>query len=470
MSDKNIPLVVDVDGSLLKSNLLLETLWAALGKDFFATVWLVITSLSSRAKLKRKLSELAKLDISLQPVNSEVLSLCEAAADSGSRVILASGSDQQMIDALAMHLKIEGEHYGSDGVHNLTGKNKAAMLIDEFGEYGFDYIGNAAPDLKIWKHAHSRIVVGPTKNLMKKVNKLGRPVQVVGETWEVSALIKGIRPFQWIKNALLLVPVLAAHTTDLSAWLHVFLGIVSFSAGASTIYIVNDLLDLEADRLHPRKKFRPFAAANVPINIAMTASILLALLALALGTMISWGFVGVVSLYMMTSMAYSFRLKRMRWVDIFLLAWLYTLRVLAGIVAATVALSGWLLVLIFAAFLSLGAVKRMTELAKAKTDAQLPGRGYARSDMDDLFNISVMAAVISVGIFLAYTFSPTATALYSNLWVLRLASIPIAAWLLRMTLLGRRGQQDYDPVVFAARDKIGLALVLVTGVLVLLAA
>ncbi|MHA1128456.1 MAG: UbiA family prenyltransferase [Alphaproteobacteria bacterium] len=461
MLDIKKPLIVDIDGSLLRTYLLMENFWRALGIDFFATLWIAFTSFWKPAKLKRKLAQLIELKIALMPVNDEVLQFCRDSENSGRTVILASGSDQILVDALALHLGIAGAHMGSDGVHSLTGRKKAKRLVAEYGEDGFDYIGNEARDIKVWKHARNIIVVSPSKSLASTVEKLGKPVQTIGEHWSFTDLLHGIRPYQWVKNLLLLLPVIAAHKTGAEQLLPVAIAMASFSAGASAIYIVNDLLDLEADRLHPKKKLRPFAAGTVPLRVAMIASIGLGLIALGLGFILGWGFLGVVSLYMATSLAYSLRLKRMRWVDIFTLAWLYTLRVLAGVVAAGVLMSGWLVIFVFAAFLSLGGVKRMTELAKANTKERLPGRGYAIADMGDLLNVSGIGAFSAIAIFLAYTFSPSASGLYSNLWELRLASVPIAIWLIRMIRLGWQGKQDYDPIVFASRDKWGLGLALI---------
>lgn len=461
MQDLNKPLIVDIDGSLLRIDLLMENFWRALGVDFFRTLIVAFSTFWVPAKLKRKLTEIVELDFALMPVNAGVLELCQDAAKAGRTVILASGSDQKLVDALAIHLDIKGAHIGSDGVHNLTGGKKAKRLVAEFGEEGFDYIGNEVRDLKVWKHARNVIVVSPGKRLVSRIEKLEKPFQAIGEPWSPSELIRGIRPYQWVKNLLLLLPIIAAHNTDIASLLTVLIAIASFSAGASAIYIVNDLLDLEADRLHEKKKFRPFAAGTVPVRVAMVVCIALGLVALGLGWLVSWGFVGIVSLYMATSLAYSFRLKRMRWVDIFLLAWLYTLRVLAGMVAASVLMSGWLVVFVFSAFLSLGAVKRMTELARATTEERLPGRGYARSDMGDLLNVSGIGAFSAVAIFMAYTFSPSANELYTKLWELRLATVPIAIWLIRMIRLGWQGKQDYDPIIFASRDKWGIALVLI---------
>ena len=201
--------------------------------------------------------------------------------------------------------------------------------------------------------------------------------------WAAKSLLKALRPHQWVKNVLLVLPMIAAHDFTLATLGLVLLGMVSFSAGASAIYIVNDLLDLEADRLHPTKCNRPFAAGTVPLGVGMLACIALITGALGVGALLGPAFVVVVALYMLLSLAYSLKLKRMRWVDIATLASLYTMRVVAGAAASQVDASAMMLIFIFPIFITLGCVKRLTELTLATSDERLPGRGYGRPDRGD---------------------------------------------------------------------------------------
>ncbi|RVT87134.1 prenyltransferase [Rhodobacteraceae bacterium CCMM004] len=280
-------------------------------------------------------------------------------------------------------------------------------------------------------------------------------------TWSASALIRALRPHQYVKNVLLFLPMIAAHAFDLATATWVVLGIVAFSAAASSIYVVNDLLDLEADRLHPTKRHRPFASGAVPIRVGMVAAAALALASLALGLWIGGDFALVLCGYMALSLAYSLRLKRMRWVDVFTLAALYTLRVVAGAAAGGVEASIFMLVFVFPVFLVLGIVKRLTELAKAEGTAPLPGRGYGRGDRDDLLNMAGLGTAGALVIFWLYIRSEQAAVLYPTEWILWLALLPIAVWLMRMIALGYYGRMDYDPIVFALRDRLGVGLLLI---------
>lgn len=282
------------------------------------------------------------------------------------------------------------------------------------------------------------------------------------QSWRWRDLAKAIRPHQWVKNILLLLPLLAAHRFEAGALMLAMLGMVAFSAAASSIYVVNDLVDLEADRLHPKKRARPFASGTVPLSTGMMAGLILVSVALGLGAYLGPSFLAVTVLYVFVSVAYSMRLKRMRWVDIAMLASLYSVRVVAGAAAAGVAVSGAMLFFIFPVFLTLGAVKRLTELTLATSDARLPGRGYGREDRGKLLNFAVVSMIAALVVFFIYSNSAQAVALYPDRWFLWLAIVPLAAWLFRMVRLGYYGKQDYDPIVFALRDKRGIGLILIT--------
>ena len=282
------------------------------------------------------------------------------------------------------------------------------------------------------------------------------------QSWNARALLKAIRPHQWVKNILLLLPLLAAHRFDSGSLLLALLGIVAFSAAASSIYVVNDLVDLEADRLHPKKCKRPFASGTVPLTVGMLTGLVLVSVALGVGAYLGPKFLAITLLYVFVSVAYSMRLKRMRWVDIILLASLYSVRVVAGAAAAGVAVSGAMLFFIFPVFLTLGAVKRLTELTLATNDERLPGRGYGRPDRGKLLNFAVVSMISALLIFFIYSQSAQAMALYPDRWFLWLAILPLAAWLFRMVRLGYYGKQDYDPIVFALIDKRGIGLILIT--------
>ena len=455
------PLVLDVDGTFLRTDMLFECFWGGLGKDPVTTIATCFRNFGQRQVLKQKLAKIAQIRTELLPVNDGVMELAKVAQAEGREVILASASDKSLVSALANDHGLSQRVFASTPAVNLKGSAKAGALVEIFGEDGFDYAGNESVDRKIWDHADGAVIVGDLPTQAKELADEGKHVTEIEGGWTWRDLMRALRPHQWVKNVLLFVPLIAAHAFDLGSWLWVLLGIAAFSAAASSIYIVNDLLDLEADRLHATKFKRPFASGKVPIKVGMLAFLVLAAFALGVGAVIGAAFMAVVAFYMAISLAYSLRLKRLRWIDIATLASLYTIRVIAGALAVDVFVSGFLLALIFPTFLCLGCVKRLTEVTLAKGDERLPGRGYGRLDRNDLLNVAILGAVGAVATFFFYSFSPHAIALYSDRWLIWVAAIPLSIWLGRMVWLGYAGKQDYDPIVFAMRDKFGLGLIMI---------
>ena len=453
---RDIPLVIDADGTLLRTDMLHEGAWHALGQNpagFFEA----LKALPNRAEFKASVSAAAPLNVDLLPVHPDVVTLIEDAQREGRQVVLASASDISLVKPLAARFGIKKVMASQNGI-NLKGAAKAQALVQAFGEKGFDYAGNDRSDKAVWDRARNAIVVGNAGGLAAR---MPAALKIRGG-WKPRALLKALRPHQWVKNVLLFLPMIAAHAFFVETVLNVLLGIVSFSAAASCIYIVNDLLDIEADRRHPTKRRRPFAAGTVPIPVGMMACLLLAAVALGVGAMLGLRMFGVVAFYMALSLAYSMRLKRLRWIDIATLASLYTLRVVAGAAASGVDASVFMLIFIFPVFLTLGCVKRMTELALAKDDDPVPGRDYSRKDRGDLLNMAAIGMVAALVIFFLYSYSSQALLLYPDQWLLWVALLPIAAWLYRMIRLGYLGKQDYDPIVFALTDIRGIGYLLIT--------
>jgi len=456
------PLVLDVDGTFLKTDMLFECFWAGLGKDPLRTLAVSLRNITNPAVLKHELVKVADLRTDLLPVHPELKALAEQSRAAGREVVLASASDVALVTRLANDHDLSKRVFASEGGSNQKGHKKAEALVAAYGEAGFDYAGNERVDVPIWEHAENALIVGDLPSIRRDLIAKGKNITEFAGGWHWRDLARALRPHQWVKNVLLLLPMLAAHDFRLSTLWLVVLGMAAFSAAASSIYIVNDLLDLEADRLHSTKHRRPFASGAVPIRVGMVTFVLLAGLALGVGALLGWAFFAVVMGYMVLSLAYSLRLKRMRWIDIATLASLYTLRVVAGAAAGQVEVSGFMLVFIFPVFITLGCVKRLTELTLATSDERLPGRGYGRPDRSDLRNMAALGTVGALVIFFLYTMSDQARELYPTRWILWTALIPIAMWLLRMLRLGYFGKQDYDPIVFAMRDKRGIGLLLLT--------
>lgn len=458
--DKKKPLVLDVDGTLLRTDMLYETFWAGLGQAPVETLKAAFRYFSDPAKLKTRLAELTSVRTDLMPVNKEVMTAARTAKAQGRDVVLASASHESLVKQLAADHGFSDRVFATTEGHNLKGSAKAKALVEAYGEEGFDYAGNDTVDQEVWAHADRALVVDD-ENSATTMEAMGKDVIRIKAGWAPKSIIKALRPHQWVKNVLLFVPMLAAHDFGLTTLALVLLGIASFSLAASSIYVVNDLLDLEADRLHVKKKHRPFASGAVPLPIGMAAGLGSGLVALLIAAFLGLPFFGIIVLYMTLSLSYSLKLKRMRWIDIAVLAGLYTIRVIAGALASGVYVSGYLLVFIFPAFLMLGCVKRLTEVTLAEGDGRLPGRGYGKTDKSDLLNVAIIGVSGALLSFFLYSFTDQALSLYPTQWLVWATLIPITWWLIRMLRLGYFGKQDHDPIVFAMKDKRGLGILMI---------
>jgi 4-hydroxybenzoate polyprenyltransferase len=467
--ENDIPLVLDVDGTLLRTDLLYESFWAALGHDLTATLLATATNWQRPQRLKHALMSIARPRIDLLPVRAAVLNMAREAVEAGRSVHLVSGSNQELIDDLASQLELPGLHFGSDCERNLTDAAKAAFLKDRFGAGGYDYAGNAQADLMSWAGARKIIVVEPSTALARKIKTLGKPIKTFADGWGISDVIRELRPHQWVKNLLLFVPLLASHTLLPTTFLTVCLAAVAFSIGASSIYVLNDLLDLEADRSHPEKKFRPIASGDLPTAAAMQVSALLALTAVLLALSASPQVALLTLAYMGGSLSYSLWFKKRRWLDLIALTCLFLLRILTGAVAANSSATPQLLALSFAVFFTLACVKRLTALSRMRQRDHLPGRGYSFHDLATLERASFTSAGLSGVIFLAYVWEEHASGLYSAPVVASLAAVPLMLWLFRMVRLSIAGKEDYDPVRFVLHDRAGLMLAVLGATLLVLA-
>ncbi len=458
---KTKPLVLDVDGTFLRTDMLFECLWGGLGRDPVATCRAIWETFGDKAALKAQLAEISQPRVDLMPVSAPVQAVVDAAKEQRVEVVLASASDMSLVRELAQTHDLSPNVFASENGVNLRGSAKADALVAAYGEGGFHYAGNELDDFAIWDKADETIIVGPVPGAKHKLITEHSVTELAGG-WAWADLVRALRPHQYVKNILLLLPLIAAHQFGLIPFLTILLAIVAFSAAASCIYIVNDLLDLEADRLHVKKKHRPFASGAVPIMVGMKACLALGILALGVAFCLNWAFFGIVALYMALSLSYSLKLKRLRWVDIATLAALYTIRVVAGAAAAEIYVSGFMLVFIYPVFITLGCVKRLTELTLATSDERLPGRGYGKPDRPDLMNVACLGMFAALFVFFLYSFTDQAISLYKSQWLLWVAMIPIAGWLWRMVSLGYKGKQDHDPIVFAMKDRHGLSLLIFT--------
>ena len=450
-------LVVDLDGTLLRSDMLHESFWSAFGRDW-RSPFLAAAALSrGRAALKSQLATASAVDANTLPYDAKVMAFVEAWRQSGGRTALVTASDQRFAKSIAEHLGIFDEVHGTTGKLNLKGEQKGQFLEERFGLKGFAYMGDANADLPVWKRANKAITVNAPAALRREAERVCDTVEhLVTEARSVTPYITALRPHQWLKNVLVFLPMLAGHQLGGQMVLRSFLAFVGFSLVASSVYVLNDLLDLAADRAHPRKKNRPFAAGSIPIahGIWMAAGLLVlgALLTIGLG----WDSLLVMAGYCVLATAYSLHLKRRMVVDIGVLAGLYTARIVAGGVATGIPLSVWLLAFSVFFFLSLAAVKRQVELVDSAKRGNLmaTGRGYHVDDLPIISMIALGAGYVSVLVMTLYINSPAVVELYAHPQVLWGVCIVLLYWITRTVLVAHRGHMHDDTVVYAAKDRI----------------
>ena len=466
-------LAVDLDGTLLRSDLLDESFLEVLSRDW-RTAFTALTALSKgRAYLKRFLAEQTQLDITQLPYNTDVVTFVAARRAEGQRIALVTAADQTQADAVAAHLGLFDEVHGSNGIHNLKGAAKTAFLVDRFHAQGFDYIGDARADLPVWAEAHTSIVVSDNTSLLATIKQnMSRWHHIPLGQNQGQALVKSLRPHQWIKNILIGLPILGAHSFDPQTVMQAVFAFVIFSLMASAIYILNDLLDLASDRSHPRKRTRPFASGAVPLRLGAGLGLALLCLAVLASTLLGSGFLAVILLYALMTTAYSLSLKQQPILDITTLAALYTLRIIAGAMATDIPLSMWLLVFSVFFFFALAAVKRQTELfdLQSRGEVRAKGRGYHVDDLPLITQMALASGYISVLVMALYINSAQVMQLYSQPMVLWIICPILLYWLSRMVLIAHRGQMHDDPVVFAIKDRTSLMCCLAVALAALISA
>jgi 4-hydroxybenzoate polyprenyltransferase/phosphoserine phosphatase len=461
-ADLDVPLCVDLDGTLVRTDLLFESLMSAL-KDqpslaFRIPVWL----LKGRAHLKQQLSERASIDASLLPYHEEFLDWLKSEKQRGRKIYLVTAADSKLADQISDFLGIFEEVLASDGDTNLKGKWKSNRLVERFGKGCFDYAGDSSADLSVWPNGRKTIVVAASKKVRRQIDVLEDDlIEFGGRANTAKEFLRSIRCYQWVKNVLVFVPVITSHTyTSLPVMISGAMIFVAWCLVASGIYLSNDLLDLEADRAHHRKRNRPFASGALKISIGIVATPVLIIAGLGLALAISWQTAGMLALYVIVSQAYSLHLKRRLLIDVFILAFLYTARVVGGGLATGNHATIWLLGFSCFMFLGLAFLKRCAELIRIRDAGKqhLGNRGYGIGDLDMLERFGVSSSFASVLVLSLYVHSNVAVDAYarpSALW----AIVPLLLfWQCRLWIATSRGEMHDDPIVFSIKDRVSWAL------------
>jgi 4-hydroxybenzoate polyprenyltransferase/putative flippase GtrA len=471
----DLPLVVDLDGTLLRTDMLLENFAAALFRKPGATLAAVTANLWDRGRLKCVLARLASIDCATLPYHQPLLDYLSAQKSAGRNLHLVSASDETVVRRIGDHLAIFSSLHGSMPGRNLKGRRKVEHLLALFPD-GFAYAGDSRADLHVWRRASSLVLTGRSRGVLDAARALGRPIE--GEFpdrdggWRMWR--KGLRFHHWSKNALIFVAfLLSPRRLDLHAALVCLAGFILVGIAASATYLCNDLADLVSDRQHRSKRTRPLASGDMPIIQALVAVVGMLLFALTAATVLNPAFGLALAVYVITTLSYSFWFKRVALLDITVLASLYTLRIIMGTILAGVVFSPWLLTFAAIFFLSLSLAKRHAELVLPGRDPAMliPGRGYRPADAPLTLALGVSTGIGSVLIIVDYLIAEAfPSGLYSFPVLLWTAPVALTLWIFRIWLLAHHGELHDDPVFFALRDRPSLALAAIMIVAFVLAA
>lgn len=469
------PLVVDLDGTLIRTDLLYQSLFSFVKQCplslFSPFIWLI----KGKAELKAELAKRISVDVGLLPYNQEVIDFIQKEKAGARRIVLATASHKIHADRIAQHLQLFDEVMATEQSINLSSHAKRDRLVSRFGKNGYDYIGNSRADIVVWESAEKAIMVNTASGVERRMADKSNVESIKIESPDrIKLWIRSLRTHQWLKNLLLFVPLIAAHRlADISS---IFLGIVAFvlfSFCASSVYILNDLMDMEEDRHHRTKCSRPYASGYLPIKAGLIAFPLLLLISLAGSWLLMPRlFTLVLIVYYAVTLSYSLVLKKIMVSDIIVLSFLYTTRILAGVYAFSLVPTFWMLAFSMFMFLSLALVKRYSELREARqngSNEKTKGRGYYPSDLEMISSLGSSSGYLSVMVLALYIQDPTTIVLYRSPQFIWLACPVLLFWITRVWLMAHRGEIHDDPVIFAITDKVSLLSGLVFGIIFVLA-
>lgn len=459
-ADREVPLYVDLDGSVVRSDTLWESFASALRRHPLAAVAALAALASGRAALKRRLAELGSPDVESLPLHETLIAWLGEQRALGRRIVLATAADRTLAESVAARVGLFDAVLASDGRHNLKGRHKLAAIHSDAAGAPFDYCGNGPEDVAIFAAARRAIVVGASQQVLgearrhAQVDAVFEPKPALAQ--RLRAWIGALRPHQWLKNLLVLVPLLTSFRLDEPSLVgNALLAFASFSLAASSGYLLNDLLDLAADRRHPRKRERAFAAGRLSVRSGFAGSAALLVASLAIAWAVGERFAASVLVYLAMTAMYSALAKRIALFDVATLAGLYTVRVLAGGAATGVDVSFWLLAFSVFLFFSLALLKRCGELVAqvAREEDTGKGRGYGVSDLSVLQSLGIATSCAALVVLALYVQAPEVTHRYASPQILWLMLFGLLVWLGRLWLDTARGRMHDDPLVHALRER-----------------
>jgi 4-hydroxybenzoate polyprenyltransferase len=459
MAEAAIPLCIDFDGTLTANPLRLELL-------------LQLAKRSPARLLTSDPNSATDIDVSGLPLRRDLIHWLQNERRAGRRLVLVVNGDQGIADQVMMPLQLFDDYAVVNPRGGSAAERKRSALVARFGEQGFDYAGSRASDQIVWKAARRAVVIGTTA-LVRKIGLFSKVEQVFPRTApSTRSWMRAIRLHQWVKNTLVFLPALLAHSIFQPGMLRSCgLAFIAFGLCASSVYLTNDLFDLAADRAHPRKRTRPLAAGEISPAAGAWAALLLLVGAAAVAATLNPRFGLVLAAYYLLTCAYSVRLKRLALFDVMVLATLYTIRIIAGAAATDVPISFWLLAFAVFFFMSLAFIKRYAELESMRRTERpaTKGRDYSADDMPAIMSLGSASGFCAIVVTALYINSPESQAIYRHHHVLWLICPLMLFWISRAWMLTARGRLHDDPLVFAVRDGVSLITLGLLVVIVYLA-
>lgn len=457
LSTHSLPLVVDLDGTLIQTDVLVES-GVAFARLRPLQVWRPFVWLKSgKARLKAELARVVELDVTTLPYNPQVIALIERERALGRTIVLATASHRRYAEQVAAHLALFDHVLASEGEVNLSALRKRDALVELFGQGGFDYVGNSDDDVPVWQTARLAYVVNPERGVEGRARAVSQVFDtLVAPKNTARSWFKALRFHQWLKNLLIFVPLLASHQGSAAQLLDGVWAFLAFGLCASSVYVLNDVLDVQDDRHHLKKRLRPFASGQLSLLSGLMVCPVLLGAAFALAWWLPPMFSATLLTYYGLTLAYSLKLKRHMAIDVIVLALLYTLRIVAGVFAFSVQPTFWMLAFSMFVFLSLALVKRFAELREQRVlgwTEKSRGRGYYPDDLEMISALGASSGYLSVLVLALYAQDPNTMKLYAHPQVIWLACPVLLLWMTRVWLITHRGQMHDDPVVFAAKDR-----------------
>ena len=451
-----MPLVVDLDGTLTPTDTLVESLVQLVKVAPLSLLHVPSSLMSGRATLKKYVASKVPVMADLLPYHSQFLIYLREEKAKGRKLVLATAAHVSIANAVAAHLGLFDDIIATDSGTNLKGYAKLEMIKKSVGER-FVYAGDSKADMPIWESAEAAVVVSASRSVAAMVGQLTNverefPRERTGfRDW-----IKALRVYQWIKNLLVFVPLLTSFGFfDPTKVIDACYAFMAFSLAASATYLLNDIWDINSDRMHPRKRFRPFASARIPIQLAVIAAFILTVVSLMIAaTFLPKGFLISLLAYIAITSVYSWFLKTYVLADVLILSLLYTLRILAGSLALGVSTSSWLMAFSVFLFFGLAMIKRCTELVSLEDTGQTEtrGRNYLVADLVVLWPLGIVASLNAVVVFGLYINSPETQARYNSPQLLWLVGVGLIYWVSRLWIKTSRREMHDDPIIFALKD------------------